>query len=176
MGLRWRAESKAREAAQGSGRHCFIVPPSGRMDASPGSRFRRQLAWPGAAGQTAASCPRAPAGSGGSGPGRGWGHCVNWSLKTPQCPGFSAPPRSRAEYLHWPGGPVAQGTNGVAFYLLADLPQGVDLSRPGVPPHKAGHHLVHPVHTCSHGRTKRREATTCGGSNYLFRDQSPSYL
>lgn len=52
-------------------------------------------------------------------------------------------------YLYWPGGPITQSANGVALYLLADLPEGVDLSWPGIPLHKAGHHFVHPVDTCS---------------------------
>lgn len=81
------------------------------------------------------------------------------SPKIPQHPGPLMPPTLRAtqkggEYLHRPGSPVTQSTNGVAFYLLADLPQGVNLGRPGVPPHETSHHLVHPVHTCSHSHKR----------------------
>lgn len=71
---------------------------------------------------------------------------MNQSSKFPK---LRAVTQQGSVYLYWPGGPITQSTNGVAFYLLADLPQGVDLSWPGIPLHKSGHHLVHPINACS---------------------------
>lgn len=108
---------------------------------------------PGAPGQTVASDPQALAGNVGSDPGK-----VRKALYEPefqiskaldcQCPHLSVTQQGSV-YLYWPCGPITQSTNGMALYLLADLPQGVDLSWPGISFHKSGHHLVHPVNTCS---------------------------
>lgn len=78
----------------------------------------------------------------------------NPSTLSPRQPHPNAHERG-SKYLHRPGGSITQGTNGVALYLFADLPEGVDLGRPGVPLHEAGHHLVHPVHACSQSRKGR---------------------
>lgn len=162
MGHWWQGDEQGhKEAAPGEwAALALLYSPPDRWTPAWGSGLRRRLAWPGAAGRTAASAPQAPAGSGGSGPG-GWGALYQLRSKN-LGPQPSAP---AGQYLYGPGGPVTQGANGVALYLLADLPQRVDLSRPGVPPHKAGHHLVHPVHTCSHS-SKRG----CDGLLYLGRE------
>lgn len=138
----------------------------------------------------------------------GWGWGVQGALceagsESPAGPCAQAlSPRAPhgAAYLHRPGGPVAQGADGVALDLLADLPQGVDLCRPGVSPHKAGHHFVHPVHTCavaardslltppagvqgmelegcgSWGEGAERSHSRLGIRSGVFRVQSPGHL
>ena len=47
-------------------------------------------------------------------------------------------------HLHWPGGRVAQGADGVAFDLLGQLPQRVDLVGMGVSFHESVHHFQQP--------------------------------
>lgn len=100
MGCRWPGKEQGHRAAATGQWAALALLSSGAdrwMPARAG--LRRRLAWPGAAGQTAASAPQAPAGSGGSGPGRGWEHCVSWGLKSPTALGSRHPtlvPRSWA--------------------------------------------------------------------------------